>query len=444
MEKRRKEILEGSIPRTLVVLSVPLIIGQMIQVLNNLIDTFWLGRLGRVAVSAPTMSWPLLAPLFFLAGGLLMGGMSLISRLAGAGRGKDLEVVIPNFLYLMVLAGVLVFAVVFPIFPLLFRALSTPESIMGAVKVYFGTVALGIPFLFAGMGANTVLRALGDTYTPFYINLASVLLNLLLDPILIFGFSLGVEGAAIATTLANIFLSVSAIYVLIRRSLLKIVKIDRSIWKGLLGIGGPTALGNLLTGLHISVIMKIVASFGVVAVAAYGIGARLLSFINTLIFGVSGGNSIVLGQNVGKGNIERARRSLWITTGGLILVMGALAILLFLWAEPVYRLFIEDPAVVRVGTQFLRIYVWSVVFFALFLPTIRALKVVGKAKLAAGIDILRTWGIRVPLVYLLSVFMGLAGVWWGLLLESAFEGILGLYFLVKSDWLKEGIISASS
>jgi len=207
IHEMRREIVEGNIERTLVKLAYPLIINNMVQVLYNLTDTFWLGKLGREELSAPGTAWPLVWFFMSIGMGFATAGFAFVSQYIGA---KDYERAnrSAGALYsLMMFFSLFVtfFGLLIASFALKFMNV-TPEVYPYALN-YIRVIFIGIPFSFTLFAFNFLLRAVGDTKTPVRINMFTVFLNIVLDPLLIFGWlgfpRLGVVGAAVATMFSN-------------------------------------------------------------------------------------------------------------------------------------------------------------------------------------------------------------------------------------------------
>jgi len=201
-------------------MSAPLVFTQLIQILYNLVDTFWLGKLGRAAVSAPTVSWPIIFTVTMFAGGFSTAGLALVSQYVGAGKWERVDKVVGNLLVIM---GVL--AVVFGVggyfaAPWILQAIGVPSDVYSDALAYLRVIFISMPFSFVVYVFAMVLRAIGDMWTPTKINVATVVLNAILDPIMIFGWfgfpALGVAGAALATALSNAVASLVGVIILVK------------------------------------------------------------------------------------------------------------------------------------------------------------------------------------------------------------------------------------
>jgi len=271
LHRKRKEILEGDIKKTLLKLALPLMFINMIQVLYNLADTFWLGRLGKEAVSAPTVSWPVIATMMSFGAGFVMAGLSLVSQYFGAGKFKKVSKIIGNLYSGMFLFAVVVSVLGFVFSGYILKLMKTPPDVYNNANTYMKIIFLGIPFAFAGFVFSFSMRAMGDMMMPVKVNLITIILNAILDPLLIFGIGifpkLGVAGAAIATVISNTLASLIGLYIFFSgkhgiKLSLSDFEIDGNLMKKIFGIGIHSGVGNSLNNIGMIIMISIVNLFG--------------------------------------------------------------------------------------------------------------------------------------------------------------------------------------
>ncbi len=444
----RERILSGNIFQNILRLSAPLIFSQLVQIIYNLVDTFWLGRLGRVAVAAPSVTWPILFTIIMFGGGIATAGLALVSQYVGANRWEDVDRVVGN---LLVVVGIL--AVVFGVLGYFLAAqllhlLNTPPTVFPYAKEYLQVLFLSLPFTFVVFVFSMVLRAVGDMWTPTKINLATILVNVVLDPIFIFGYGvprMGVVGAALATAISNALASLAALIVLVKGWKHITVRREhlapeRRIVSKLLRIGLPVGISNSINGVAFAVIMSLVASFGAVAVAAYGIGMRVINVVSAVARGLSQASAVMIGQNIGAEQYDRARRVLITTVKMTFSTMALLSVAVFTFRHQIVSFFISDPAVVRTGATMLYYFALSVPFFGIFFPVLNALRAAGKTKISAALSFIRIWVFRVGLASLFGSMWGsVAGVFFGMALSNVLGGALSSIFLVWDGWIRRVI-----
>jgi len=451
-EKLRERIITGSIVETLLKLSYPLIFINLIHVIYNLTDTFWLGKLGRAAVSAPTISWPIIWTIMSLGMGFSVAGFAFISQYAGAGKWDQVKRNIGNLFSILFIFS-LIFAILTIIFaPYILKLLGTPKDTYKGALTYLRVMFAGIPFSFGGFAFSFSLRALGDTATPTKINSVGIILNMILDPILILGLGpipkMGVLGAAIATifssTVATLlgFRLIFAGKVGIKFSLHDF-KPDWKLFKKYFTVGLPASIGQSLNSFGFVVLMGIVSHFGSVAIAAYGIGQRIINLIFTVSDGISQAMATMVGQNIGAKNFKRTaqivKKSLLIN----IVFISVPALVIFLLRNSIYGLFIKDILVIKEGSLFYTYFLISMPFFGIFAIYTQVLRTAGKTKESMALGLVRLWGLRVPLAYFLSIIVGSRGIWIGMSISNIFGAFISYLWYQKGTW-KESLVDEHS
>jgi putative MATE family efflux protein len=445
----RDRILTGDIKRTLAALSAPMIFSQIVQIIYNLVDSFWLGRLGKAALATPAISWPLLFTVVMFGAGFSTAGLALISQYVGAGKWERVNRVAGNLLSFLGLLAVIAGIIGYIWAPGLLHLIGAPSDVFPLALQYLRILFLALPFSFGSFVFGVVLRAVGDTWTPTKINVAALTLNAIIDPFFIFGWAglpqMGVVGAAVATALSNALASIVGVALLF--SGWKHVHLhfcdlwfDWKVLPKMLRIGMPAALSQSLNGVAFSVIMAIVSSFGSAAVAAYGIGMRIINLISAVTMGLSRAAAVMIGQNIGAEQYERARIILLTTVRITTATATVLAVLVFALRQPLVRIFISDPAVVTLGTALLFYFSLSVPFFGIFFPVMNALRAAGKTKISAALGIVRLWVLRVGLAYLFArICASATGAFFGMALANVISGLIAAYFVFWTGWMEKVI-----
>ncbi|MFW6048856.1 MAG: MATE family efflux transporter, partial [Candidatus Bipolaricaulota bacterium] len=219
VERLKDDILHGPIIKTLLVLGWPVIISNALQMLYNLVDTYWLGKIGKVAVAAPTVGFPVVFLLISLGFGFSIAGGSLVSQHTGAGSSQTANRAAGQVLAFMFISSLVLSALGFGIAPGLLKTLmGVPEDVFPKALVYIRIIFSGLPLMFSFFAFRSLIRGIGDMVTPMLVTGLSVVVNMFLDPLLIFGVGffpeLGVAGAALATVLSRGAASLVAVYLL--------------------------------------------------------------------------------------------------------------------------------------------------------------------------------------------------------------------------------------
>jgi putative MATE family efflux protein len=300
---------------------------------------------------------------------------------------------------------------------------------------YLQIFFIGSFTVFVLIMGNSILQGAGNTVIPMIALLIANLLNIILDPILIFGLfgmpRLEVRGAALAAVISDVIAS-GLVVILLARGVGPI-KVRLSQWRirprmamSILRIGIP-ATGQLFARTLMQVVLiKVVAFFGTAAIAAYSIGMRIHQISLMPAFALGNSAATMMGQNLGAGKPERARKAAWVATAIDVAIMVFLTIVFVLYAPVFIRVFDRNPEVVRMGSHYLMTVSPFYIFTALAIVLGRALAGAGRTMATMVLTIISLWGIQVPLAIILSrcCDMGTQGVWWAISIANMVHGLL--------------------
>jgi len=401
----------------------------------NLADTYFVSRLGTVPLAALSFTFPVVMTVGSIAVGLGVGAASVISRAIGRGdRGLVRRLTTHSLLLAVVAVGLFCLVGLVTIDPL-FRLLGADGPVLAQVRQYMQIWYLGMVFLVVPMVGNNALRAAGDTISPSLIMTVSATVNVVLDPILIFGLfgcpALGVRGAAIATVIARALSLVAALVVLSRgKSMLArrlgSVRVMIRCWGRVLYVGVPAAGMFTIIPISTGILIRMLAGFGSEAVAAFGIATRIESFAFLLVWALSTSMTPFVGQNTGAACFERVRAGLrW--AYGFCLVWGlTTTVVLGVFGRPLAALFSkgDHPAVVELAAVYLQLVPISYGMQGISLMVTAAFNALGRPLPAAALTFLRTMIITVPLAWILKTWLGPRGVFLGLSLSNLGMGIV--------------------
>ncbi len=431
--EKRIDLLNGNIARSLFWLSLPIMGTQFITMAYNLFDTMWVGQLGNQSVTAVGVA----GSFMWIGSGIAMipqiGGQVMTGQSIGEGdlnkaRRFSREAIQLVFLF-MVSYALLCIVLSRPLIS--FFRLHDPDTVAAAVS-YLSIVSVGNIFMGFNIVMEGVLTAAGDSKTPFKYNASGAVLNIVLDPLLIFGIGpfpeMGVNGAAAATVISEglvalffarfimaddyLFDDFSLLGKLERREVLRIIT-----------LGAPPAIFNIVYAFISMVISRIIVTFGDAAVAIQRIGGQIESVTWMTGEGFSYSMNAFTSQNFGAGNLERVRKG-FSTGTAMVTIYGVLVTaLLVLGAAPIFGIFIHEPDIIAGGAGYLRIVGLSQLFMAYELATTGAFNGLGQTKLPAAVGMILTVA-RIPMCYLLMPLLGINGVWWAISLSSILKGIL--------------------
>ncbi|WP_297438037.1 MATE family efflux transporter [Thermococcus sp.] len=451
LEKMRDQIISGPIVKTLIVLAYPLIINRLVQVLYNLTDTFWLGKLGREQLAAPGTAWPLVWFFMSLGMGFATAGFAFVSQYVGAKEYEKANRAAGALYSLMMLfaIGVGLFGVVSA--PYLLNFMNVSGNVYPYALDYTRVIFAGIPFSFTLFAFNFLLRAIGDTKTPVKINIATVLLNLVLDPFFIFGWAgfpeLGVTGAAVATMLSNSLGSVVGGYLLFRGKVgihltAESLKPDLRFYKRIFRVGIPASVGSSTTALGFVILTRIIFTLGGqfgnadVAFATYSITNRLTNFMFAFSDGISMAMGTMVGQTVGAKLYGRAKAIAERTMLINFTILGVGTLFFILFRVPIFNFFINDPAITAESAKVVKYFAASLPFFGIFSAVNNVFQSSGHTKKSMFLSIARLWGIRLPLSYGLGILVkDTAGLWLGMGLSNIIGAIVALTWFLTGSWM---------
>jgi putative MATE family efflux protein len=443
MRKPSRDLTEGSVVRNIWFLALPMMASSVLQNTFNIVDMIFVGRLGPSAIAAVTVSGVILGFLFVLIFGIYMGTVAMVARFVGAGRESEAENVAVQSLFLGFFCYAAIAIIGYPSAPYILKMMGASEDVILQGLPYIRIMFLGSIAMIVGVVLSSVLRAAGDAITPLIIMAISTVINIGLDPCLIFGLwrfpQLGVAGSALATVIARavgvlillrIFLSGSAIVHL----RIKNARIDFSTMRRVIRIGIFASLQGILRNMSGLVLMPIVAKYSTLAVAAYGISMRLQMIVMMPGFGLGTAVSTLVGQNLGAGKPKRAERTAWITVGFGAAIMASFGIIYIIFSRSIFGVFSKSPEVTEIGIVCLRIMASAYGFIALGVILGRALSGAGDTLSPMVMTAIGLLGFRVGLSLLFSWKLGLIGIWIGIASSSIIQGLMTGFWFNTGRW----------
>jgi putative MATE family efflux protein len=441
--RRRKingGITEGSLKSALWKLALPMMVGAALQDLFVLADLFFVGRLGHVAVAALSISGVILFTIMVAAIGIATGTTALVAHFMGKKDYDSADSALFQTVILSVVASVGIALVgFFGTVPLL-RLFGAGPEIIPAASQYLKIIFTWSIFIFLFIGFNQALRGSGDAVFPLKVLIFSNLINIVLDPLLIFGLGffprMEVPGSATATVISR----AAGVIILLGHLVFghstlhfrrNIFKINFPIMGRMVKIGFFASLEVFLRQLSLLLLLRLITSFGTAALAAYGIVSRLRMTIIMLGLGMGGACSILIGQNMGAGRAGRATQSGWQALKYYELIVLPIALLFFIFSPQIVGIFNDHPEVVKIGSNFLRFLAVTLPFLALSLTLGRGVTGAGDTITPAIMTGVAQVGFRIPVAYLLALAFGLGtnGIWLGINASDVGQGLaMGWYF----------------
>jgi len=447
-QSQQKDYTQGSILKALIHLSIPLILTNVLQTAYNLTDTFWVGRLGSSAVASVSLSFPIIFVMISLGMGIAIAGSILAAQQKGAKNHKMINHIATQTLVAVFVFSLLLAAIGYIFSPMLIKIMQVEPKVFKDAVSYLKVSFLGMPFMFLFMVFQSMMRSIGEVKLPFYIVLSTVLLNLVLDPLFIFGYDsiipfFGVSGAAYASIGTQFLAAVIGIYILIKGK--KGIKIDLSgyspdfkLLKKMIKMGVPVSIEQVSRSLGIFAMIMLVTAFGTLALASYGIGSRILSFVIIPAFGLGMATSTLVGQNIGAKKPERVKKTIKLSLKIAFFVMSFFGILFFVFAADIARFFIpNDPEAIQESAVFIKHIAVSFGFMGILIVLVGAFRGAGLTKISMLLTLFSVWILRFPLAFVLSKYtsLGLRGIWISYPLTNIITALVGLFILLRYHWL---------
>lgn len=447
----KRDFTRGPITKSLLALAIPIIVANIFHTVYQLTDTFWVGRLGAEAVAAVSLSFPILFLLIQIGIGLTVAGSILIAQYKGRNDQRNIDFIAAQTLILMLVTA-LFFAVIGYFSSEFFISLMKPEAAVAidAVK-YLKISFLGFTFMSIFFVYQSVVRGVGDVKTPLIIVIITVLLNFVLDPLFILGLGpiqgYGVSGAAMATLITEALSALIGIILLISgargihlktKNLIPRLNTIKQLFK----LGFPTSIEGSSRAISMIAMTFLAATFGTLAIASYGLGTRIFSFIIVPTIGLAMSTSTIVGQNIGAGKIDRAEATMKKSMKIGFWSLTVIGIILFIFAESVVAAFVPgDILVIKESSFFIRIMSLTYGFVGMQMGAIGTLRGSGNTRSAMTLSIY-TIGIMVTSGYVLSTFtsLGMQGIWWAYAISNAAGALLALSYITLGRWKNKQII----
>lgn len=420
-----------------------MMLGSLMQQCYNIADTMIVGRcIGSDALAAVGSSYSLMVFLTSVLLGLAMGSGTVFSQQFGAGNmtGLRRSIYVSLVLIGFVTAALTVAAFVF-IDPIL-KLLQVPADIYVMQRLYLLVIFAGIPFTFLYNFYAALLRAVGDSVTPLWFLGMSVVLNIGLDLFFILGTGMGVDGAALATVMAQAVSAIGLmIYVLHRRPELRVcredMRLDRISVREIASFSSLTCIQQSVMNFGILMVQGLVNSFGTAVMAAFAAAVKIDSFAYMPVQEFGNAFSTFVAQNYGAGKRERIRRGVRSAFVTAVLFSLAVSVAVFVLARPLMLIFVrgEETEIIIIGVQYLRVegvFYFGIGILFLLYGYFRAIRKPGMSVVLTVLSL----GTRVALAYILATVpaVGVVGIWWSIPIGWAVADAVGIicYFRIKN------------
>jgi len=411
-------------------MSIPTGLGILSLLLFNITDTFFISLIGTQELTALSFTFPITFIISSIIIGFGGGLSAALARLIGRGESSNIKSFVMSGLLLGLITIVILTTIAHLMSNFIFELMGASTSLLPLIDQYLSVWLMAIPFLVIPMMGNNALRATGNAKYPSYIMMGAGIVNVILDPILIFGWgiipAMGMQGAAIATLVAW-FLSLIASLVLLSKSqLIGWVSLTShtvfKAWQCILKVGRSAALSQMINPLFNAIIMTMLASIDANAVAAYGVGIRIESLMLIGVVALSSSLMPFLAQNVGARQYERAKTALLGCAKFSIVNQFVLYLLITLLANPIANLFSNDTAVIQYIVVFLYLVPFAYGALGIVIIFANALNAYNRPGSSLLLNIARLFLIMLPMAWLGKELLGATGIFAAITIGNIFMG----------------------
>ena len=441
MASRTARLTQGPVGQHLVNMTLPMLIGITTMMGQSFIDTWFLGMVGDRALAAYSFGFPILMIVTSVAIGLGAGTSSVVARAIGAEDHDRAQRLTTDSLILSFLViGTVSIVGVLTIDPL-FRALGVPEDMLPMMRSFMTILYAGVPFVVVGMVGMASMRSTGDTVLPGKLMIGGAILNVIIDPLLIFGLGpfpeMGLNGAATAGLIARGSIFVVTVYFL--RYRLDMITFDipdfdklMSSWRDILHVGIPAAGTNVIVPVGAALVTAMIARYGPEAVAGFGVASRIESMVLVIYYAMSSIIGPFVGQNLAAGKEDRIQQALRHCAVFCIMSGLAIAVLLALGSGFLPALFSDNPEVTDVTRLFLWIAPIGYGAYGIVMVVNAAFNGLGNPMPGVVISVTRIVALYLPLAIIGKALFGIVGIFAAYTLANIASGVLG-YFWAKRN-----------
>lgn len=440
------DLLEGPVGKNLFYLALPVVVTNLLRTAYNIADTFWLGQYSGDALAAITFAFPLVFFLISLGMGLAVAGSVLIAQYEGKGSRSKVDFAASQTVTFSAAVSIVLGAAGYFLMGDVLTLLGAEGAVAASASGYLQIISLGLFAMFGFAVFMSMMRGFGDTLTPMLLMLATVILNIVIDPFFIFGWwifpEMGVEGAAVATIFSR-FLSLGvALWILFSgRKGVKVelgkMKPDPDYFRKMVKIGVPASIEGVGRSVSVNLLVAVIGwMFIDQVVAGYGIGIRIFSMIFLPAVAVGRAVESMSGQNLGAGNFERAGKTARAGAKYSLLILSGIGVLTFIFADPIASVFTKDQAIASIAAEFLT-YI-SLTFGGV--GVLRAFsglfRGAGKTIVAAFLAVASLGLIRLPVAYIAANMVGLRGIWAGFIASNILGAVIAYLLYRRGGWRK--------
>ncbi len=441
----RDQILNGNLIMAILTLSVPVVINSFLQTMYNLTDTYWLGKLGTEELAAINLVSPVQNIVLNFGAGITVAGSVLISQYIGAKQDDDAKSMANHIFACAMIFSIVCAAIVALATPAIVTWLGAESETYHHSVTYLQLVVLDMPFLYMVNMYVAIHQAQGDTFRPMLMNVLGISINMALDPLLMVILKMGVAGAALATVTAKAVPAVIAFILLHNRKKLiyldlRNLRFEKEKLINIVRVGLPSAIGGSTSQFGFLLMSRNVFKYGTEAMAAYGIGNKVNGLISLPSNGVGAATAIIVGQNVGAMQLERAEKGYKIARTMIVgfLFAGGFILSRMPVSTAIVSIFSEDETVIAMAADFLSIMAFWVFTNGVYNTTTGLFQGSGHTTVNMVVDVSRLWIFRFGTLFICEqiLSMGVRSVWYSVVVSNGIAAVVLYMVYLTGKWKK--------
>lgn len=444
---KRDMILNGSMYKTILILSLPIMINNLIQTIYNLVDGIWVSKISSVHFAATAFVFPVNFFFISFGMGLSIAGTSILSQLVGGNKIDEAKGYASQLISITLISSI-VFAILgYILSPTIIGLMGGTGDFAAYSNTYLRIMFFNIPFMFLFFNVNSMMNAQGNTITPMLLSAGSAIINVVLDPIFIFTFDWGIAGAAWATVLSRAVLAVVGVGIIFSkknkiRPSFKNFKFESEKLKKIVTVGLPISIGQTGASLGFIILNGFIASYGTATLAAFAMVNRITSLVMQPAMGMGAAITAIVGQNIGADQVKRAKEAFQkaFKLSIIIGVIGCAFLLVF--DNQIINFFMQsddDPSVIKLALTYLGFISLSMPLMGMFSVFTGLFQGSGHTKYSMAMEIGRLWLVRIPMILIFKHFtdLGSTGIWFSMSFSNLIVCIYGYIVYRQNTWQKK-------
>ncbi len=451
MQDKKKLMLEGSIIKAVLIISIPIMLSNFMQTLYNLTDTFWLGRyeimyaFNGELIAAMVLIFPAISVLMALAVGISTACISLISQSIGANNEEYSKKIAAQALSFSFILSVIIGILGYLSAEKIMFLLGAKDKVYLYGSQYLKIMMLGMPTIFLFFAYNSIKQSQGDSFSPMIFSAISVIVNIILDPIFMIVFKMGIRGAAYATVISRGIFIIFAVLSLFRDSKkhfkleIKDLKLNFNLINDIFKVAIPASISSIMSSIGFSILGRIVISFGVSTMTAFGIGNRIIGLILMPTMGIGSALASIVGANLGANNLYRAKKTVkasFILSSSILIIGGTF---IYIFSLDIIKLFTNVPDIINQSVFYLKLTAATIPLMAAFSTLNGVFVGSGHTKYSLFISAGRLWMLRIPMILISFYFtnLGSHSVYYAMALSNLIICIMGYMIYRTGKWEKK-------